>query len=124
MHVGHYEPVKGFFEISLVSLLKRMLLEWEVYQSRLRKRLLKTFIDFDANGDGVLVLDEFKELMRSLEPSVTNERIIVLFNEALEMSDDDSDPDKMSPQCFVETVIKHRLGGHGADFLDLTHVLS
>jgi hypothetical protein len=110
---------RGHFEISLVSLLRRMLLEWERFQTQLRKRLLKTFIDFDANGDGVLVLDEFRELMRSLEPAVTNERIVVVFNEALELSDDDADPDRMSPQCFVEAVIRYRLGGHGADFLDL-----
>lgn len=114
---------RGFFEITLVSLLRRMLLEWERFQTQLRKRLLKTFIDFDANGDGVLVLDEFRELMRSLEPAVTNERIVVVFNEALELSDDDADPDRMSPQCFVEAVIRYRLGGHGADFLDLAQLL-
>jgi hypothetical protein len=48
---------------------------------------LKKFIDYDANSDGVLTLDEFRELMRSVEGSnIPNERVISLFTEALEMS--------------------------------------
>ena len=49
--------------------------------------MLKKFIDFDANGDGVLTLDEFRELMRSLEgSSVNNDRVVMLFKEAVELS--------------------------------------
>ena len=71
-------------------LLNRVLEEWERFQSQLRKKLLKKFIDFDANGDGVLTLDEFRELMKSLEgPGIPNERVIMLFNEALDMSSSD-----------------------------------
>ena len=131
----------NYFEISLIVLLNRMLNEWERFQTHLRKRLLKTFIDFDSNGDGVLVLDEFRDLMRNLEgPNIPNERVIVLFNEALEMSstnnygghekDDpskpinNSDPDKMSPQCFVEAVIRNRLGGYGNEFLDFGFIMN
>ena len=59
--------IEDYFEISLIVLLNRVLEEWEHFQAQLRKKLLKKFIDFDANSDGVLTLDEFKELMKSLE---------------------------------------------------------
>ena len=97
---------------------------------------MKKFIDFDANSDGVLTLEEFRELMKSLEGgNIQNERVIMLFNEALEMSNNVRDeevkvgaigsaaaiagggPDKMSPGCFVEAVIRNRIGGYGSEFL-------
>jgi len=128
--------IEDYFEISLIVLLNRVLEEWEHFQTQLRKKLLKKFIDFDANSDGVLTLDEFRELMKSLEGgSIQNERVIMLFNEALEMSNSVRDeevkvgaigsaaaiagggPDKMSPSCFVEAVIRNRIGGYGSDFL-------
>ena len=34
---------------------------------------MKKFIDFDENGDGVLTLEEFKELMKSLEGVPSNQ---------------------------------------------------
>ncbi len=74
------------------------------------------FIDFDENGDGVLALDEFSELVRSLEPSLSPEKVIALFNEALDMSATEELTDKMSPESFCEMVIKHRLGGYGSEF--------
>jgi hypothetical protein len=93
----------------------------------------------------VLTLEEFRELMKSLEgATIPNERVIILFNEALEMSSysekedrlthhassmlgagssmlpskPNNDPDKMSPECFVEAVIRNRIGGYGKEFLD------
>ena len=134
--------------------MNMVLEEWEVYQAQQKKKLLKKFIDFDENGDGVLTLEEFRELMKSLEGStVSNERVVLLFKEAVEMSNEleqislknggEDSPrggamggnganaigygnggagipssDKISPECFVETVVKHRLGGYGNEFLD------
>lgn len=69
--------------------MNMVLEEWEQYQSSQKKKLLKKFIDFDDNGDGVLTLDEFRELMKSLEgSSVNNERVVMLFKEAVEMSNE------------------------------------
>lgn len=143
------------------------------------------FIDYDENGDGVLTLNEFRELMKNLEGSagtamgsisgtigsnnnknnnsapttggISNERIVMLFKEAVEMSNELEQmnmqnpdingnidienntfsntggtggvhggnisaalatSDRISPECFVETVVKHRLGGYGNEFLD------
>eukprot|EP00347_Sterkiella_histriomuscorum_P023473 403334509 len=139
------------FQISLLVLMNLILEEWELYQSSQKKKLLKKFIDFDENGDGVLTLDEFKELMKSLEGSSgmnSNERIVMLFKEAVELSNEleqmnlhqNSDnnnehgdlggqgngkitgSDKISPECFVETVVRHRLGGYGNEFLDFEYL--
>ena len=88
--------------------------------------------------------------MRSLEGStVNNERVVMLFKEAVELSneleqmrmqDEDVDQsnlnvsghgignggsglsDKISPECFVETVVKYRLGGYGNEFLDFEYL--
>jgi Ca2+-binding EF-hand superfamily protein len=128
--------IEDYFEISLIVLLNRVLEEWEHFQAQLRKKLLKKFIDFDANADGVLTLDEFRELMKSLEGgTIPNERVIMLFNDALEMSSNVREeevkvgavgsaaaiagggPDKMSPGSFVEAVIRNRIGGYGSEFL-------
>ena len=67
--------------------MNKVLEEWELFQNSQRKKLLKKFIDFDANSDGVLTLDEFRELMKNVEGmNIPNERVITLFTEALEMS--------------------------------------
>lgn len=86
---------------------------------------MKKFIDFDENGDGVLTLEEFKELMKSLEgvPSnqMSGERVLTLFKEALELSNqimDEGPSDKISPECFVQTIVKNKIGGYGNEFLD------
>jgi Ca2+-binding EF-hand superfamily protein len=51
------------------------------------------FIDFDENGDGVLTLDEFKELIKSLEGNMPIDKIIQLFNEALDSSENEVAPE-------------------------------
>ena len=102
--------------------MNTVLEEWEKHQNNQRKKLLKKFIDFDDNGDGVLTLEEFRELMRNIEgATISNDKVIMLFNEALELSNSDNDgnfSDKIQPQCFVETMIRNRIGGYGSEFLD------
>ena len=130
------------FEISQLVIMNRILLEWDAYQSSNKRRLLKKFIDFDLNNDGVLSLEEFKELMRGLEgPAVSIERVVLLFKEAVDLSNEheqmliQNDPEKMnggrgalidkiSPECFVETIVKNRVGGYGFEFLDFEYLYS
>ena len=56
-------------EISLLMLMNKILKEWDKYQDDQRKKLLRKFIDFDENGDGVLTLEEFRELLKNVEGS-------------------------------------------------------
>jgi len=77
------------FEISQLVVMNSILQEWDYYQSSNKRKLLKRFIDFDMNQDGVLTLEEFKELMRSLEgPAVSIERVVLLFKEAVDLSNE------------------------------------
>jgi Ca2+-binding EF-hand superfamily protein len=128
LDLEHSPKIEDYFEISLIVLLNRILEEWEIYQVQLRKRLLKQFIDFDANADGILTLDSFRELMKTLEgANIQNERVIMMYNEALEMSNSIREdgrgtmiggPDHMAPESFVETVIKNKVGGYSQEFLN------
>lgn len=61
-----------------------MLKEWDFYQRRERLRIVELFKQFDDNGDGVLVLDEFDSLLRSLEPTIKKKKVVSLFKQTLE----------------------------------------
>jgi hypothetical protein len=84
--------------------------------------LLKIFIDFDENGDGVLTLDEFRELIKAIEVNMPMEKIIQLFNEALDSTNNEeesnNDSDKMAPESFVETILRNKIGGFGNEQID------
>jgi hypothetical protein len=134
LDLEHSPRVEDYFEISLIVLLNRILEEWEIYQAQLRKRLLKQFIDFDANADGILTLESFRELMKTLEgANIPNERVIMLYNESLERSNSMREdgiakgtmvggPDHMAPESFVETFIRNKAGGFGQEFLNFEFI--
>lgn len=134
LDLEHSPRVEDYFEISLIVLLNRILEEWEIYQAQLRKRLLKQFIDFDANADGILTLESFRELMKTLEgANILNERVIMLYNESLERSNSMREdgmakgimvggPDHMAPESFVETFIRNKAGGFGQEFLNFEFI--
>ena len=134
LDLEHSPRVEDYFEISLIVLLNRILEEWEIYQAQLRKRLLKQFIDFDANADGILTLESFRELMKTLEgANIPNERVIMLYNESLERSNSMREdgiakgtmvggPDHMAPESFVETFVRNKAGGFGQEFLNFEFI--
>jgi hypothetical protein len=136
LDLEHSPRVEDYFDISLIVLLNRILEEWEIYQAQLRKRLLKQFIDFDANADGILTLESFRELMKTLEgANISNERVIMLYNESLERSNSMREdgiakgtmvggPDHMAPESFVETFIRNKAGGFGQEFLNFEFINS
>jgi len=134
LDLEHNPRLEDYFEISLIVLLNRILEEWEIYQAQLRKRLLKQFIDFDANADGILTLESFRELMKTLEgANIPNERVIMLYNESLERSNSMREdgiakgtmvggPDHMAPESFVETFVRNKAGGFGQEFLNFEFI--
>ncbi len=65
------------------------------------------FEKYDDNGDGVLVLDEFEALLKSLEPNIKKNRVLQLFRETVEKFEVTTDTefnvvsdDSLSPQAF------------------------
>ena len=52
----------------MVSFTDLMLKEWDFHQNREKNKIIDLFKEYDDNGDGVLVLDEFDTLIKSIEP--------------------------------------------------------
>ena len=85
---------------------------WAMREQEL-SRLQQIFLQYDTNGDGVLTLKEFGELINSLEAGTPPSVTVQMFREALEIDESAANPDAMSPQSFCEVVFKHELGGFG-----------
>ena len=58
-------------------------------------------------------LDEFTELIKSLEPEKDEIYIVKMFRQALELEMDPDNLDFMSPSSFVQMALKENLGGYG-----------
>lgn len=57
------------------------------------------FKQFDDNGDGVLVLDEFEALLKSLDPSLKKKQVLNMFRETLDAND--RNDDALDADAFV-----------------------
>ena len=79
------------------SFIEILLEQWREYKVWTFKQLNEKFVEFDANGDGVLTFEEFEQLINNLEKSMNREQISELFNETLEMDELSTDLDKMNP---------------------------
>ena len=77
------------------------------------QHLQSVFLKYDANGDGVLTLKEFAEVIESMESGLVTSAVVQIFREALELDESVANPDAMSPTAFCEVILKHQLGGIG-----------
>jgi len=78
-------------------------------QVQVRNGFMKVFVANDKNGDGVLELYEFTEMIKQIiAPSeeVSERHICELYDEASAL-DNDGDPDSISKEAFAELCIKH-----------------
>lgn len=116
INYSNYNKYYHCFTISKQQYLELVVNEWQLYKERTFEKLMKKFEEFDDNGDGVLTFDEFEALVNNLDSNMSRNEISELFNETLEYETDEDDPDKMSPESFCKTAIKHKLGGYGKDF--------
>ena len=160
-----FDGTYGLFAISFVGLTKVCLNQWRLQVETQILKLINLFIESDENADGVLTLQEFTVLMKGLEEKdlrkeekeeknleptlkinrktrMTKERIIYLFNEALEITQidlslmnerqkqavlegDNDTVDKISPLAFTKMIMKNEVGGFGMGqvFSDLRYTL-
>ena len=65
-----YQQKQNYLTISKVTFMNTILEEWQISKERDREKVATIFKKFDDNGDGVLVLDEFETLLKSLEPNL------------------------------------------------------
>ena len=57
------------------------------------------FVDEDKNEDGVLQLNEFESLCKKADPNIADSKVLQMFNEALENSNN-KNLDSISPEAF------------------------
>lgn len=101
--------------ITRTQFLTAIIQEYDYLSSLETKRLISIFHSSDINGDGILTLDEFSDLIRSIDPAASLPSIAVLFSKALEKDTvDDSNVDCMSPEAFCRVAIEEKLGGAGS----------
>lgn len=69
------------------------------------KALENLFVAGDANQDGVLTFTEFREIISSAEPSITQQNALRMFRETLVLMPDGGD--SISPQAFAAVAHAH-----------------
>ena len=102
--------------VTRLDLLTAIIHEYEYLHSIEHDRLLSIFRKNDTNGDGILTLDEFRDLVKVLDPHATPPSIVLLFRKALDYVPDNPDEvniDAMLPEVFCRVAIEQRLGGAG-----------
>ena len=63
------------------------------------------FVAGDANQDGVLTFTEFREIIRSAEPSISQQNALRMFRETLVLMPDGGD--SISPKAFATVAHAH-----------------
>lgn len=100
--------------VTRTQFLIAIIQEYDYLRTLEIQRLISTFHASDINGDGILTLDEFSDLIRSIDPAASQPSIAVLYSKALEKDTvDESNVDCMSPEAFCRVAIEEKLGGAG-----------
>eukprot|EP00347_Sterkiella_histriomuscorum_P023774 403333433 len=119
INLGDLQNKAHLYTISKVMFMDLMLKEWEFYLRRERPKIIEVFKEFDDNGDGVLVLDEFETLLKSLEPSISKKGALRLFKQTItKFENKQIDDDKLSPEAFCHMVQYNKLGGFGKELFN------
>jgi hypothetical protein len=63
-------------------------------------------------------LEEFTELIKSLEPDMEHQEIVRLFRKALEYEVDEENLDAMEPSSFCAIALESNLGGFGKNIFE------
>ena len=101
------------FTVTKVQFIESILKEWKIQKKRNNEKIIQIFHKFDDNGDGVLCLEEFETLLKSLEPQLQKKHVLNLFREALEKNAQVDDT--LSDESFIQIVLENKLGGIGKE---------
>ncbi|XRB22898.1 EF-hand domain-containing protein [Pseudoscourfieldia marina] len=74
---------------------------WEEEQVRFKERLKLSFKEADSDGDGQLDFDEFRSLVRKVEPTADDRRVINMFLQGI------GEGNSLSPATFADVVLKY-----------------
>ena len=97
--------------VDLDWFLTMMLQVWEDAQIGISKQLQSIFLEADDNGDGILQLDEFIQMIKVRKPNVTEGEAFKLYDEALALSEQmlGYETDAILAEAFIRTAIAHNL---------------
>ena len=74
---------------------------WEEEQVRFKERLKLSFKEADSDGDGQLDFDKFRSLVRKVEPTADDRRVINMFLQGI------GEGNSLSPATFADVVLKY-----------------
>ncbi|CDW83377.1 UNKNOWN [Stylonychia lemnae] len=119
INLGELQQKINQYTISKVSFIDLMLKEWDYYLNREKNKIIDLFKEYDDNGDGVLVLDEFETLIKIIEPTIKKKKVLNLFKQTLEkFEENQNEDDALSPDAFCNMVQYNKLGGFGKEFFN------
>lgn len=84
------------------------------YQREVEHDLIEQFKAADADGNGVVTLNEFRDLVVAVCPQLNGRQVITMFQTALrqgEVSDPHAHPDSLTPRAFIAAARIYGLGG-------------
>lgn len=79
----------------------------EIREKQIYNSLIRAFVDGDDNGDGILDIDEFTEIIKVLKPSYSSRRALRMFKRALEQGEENSS--SLERHAFVQTCKEYGL---------------
>jgi hypothetical protein len=84
---------------------------WEDSQLAAARALNQIFTDADENGDGILQLDEFREMIAQRKPDITEGEAFKLYDEALGVSEQmlGYETDAILSEAFTKVALAHNL---------------
>ena len=79
----------------------------EIREKQIYNNLIRAFVDGDDNGDGILDIDEFTEIIKVLKPTYSSRRALRMFKRALEQGEENSS--SLERHAFVQTCKEYGL---------------
>lgn len=84
---------------------------WEDNQLAAQESLQQLFLRSDANGDGILQLDEFSAMLKTHRPEISEGEAFRLYDETMALSERmlGYETDAILADAFVRTAVSHQL---------------
>lgn len=110
-----YQKRSHKFFISEMNFIDRVLSIWYDYRAKEKEKLHNYILKFDENVDRIIQFDEFQVLMRSLEPTIQNAKIIEFYNKCFAI-EKRGEAESICLKTLNDIIMLYKLGGYGKEF--------
>lgn len=110
-----YQKRSHKFLISEKTFIDRLLCFWYDHRAKERTKLQDFILTFDDNGDKIIQYEEFTNLMKALEPKISNAKIIDFYNKCFSQQEE-SNTDSICLKTLADIIMIYKLGGFGREF--------